>query len=138
LEWLGRYQLGGIVPIAVWARTAETPTLPASAPVAEIYADNGDHVATEKLPIQDRFGVTARFAGRVHLDGRFATGPYRVAYRWTIGSDDFGAVDLFDVLAGGNISGAGIGMYFFRHPGSDYLLMQTDGGRIRRNRNPRI
>ena len=89
------------------------------------------------LPIEDRFGVTARFATDFLLDSRFAAGLYRVLYRYTVGSTPMGTEEGFEILGGGDAAGAGLGLYFFRHPTSDFLLQQTDGGGLFARRNPR-
>jgi hypothetical protein len=134
----GRYVLGDRVPLSAWTRdSALTPTLPGDVPLAEVWSSTVK-VLEQKLPVSDRYGITARFGFRLHLDGRFAVGRYHVVYRFTVGGSHFKECDEFDIVAGGHADGTGISMTFVRHPTSDFVLMQVDAGRVLRLRNPRI
>lgn len=138
MPWRGRYQLGDIVPLGVRATNGSgTPTVPDQAPVATIVSDSAQ-VLTLALPIVDRYGITAWFSYPLHLSGIFAAGTYRVVYDWVIGGTAYGSEDTFEIAAGGDGEGAGLSMFWFGRPTSDFLLLQTDGGRIIRRRNPRI
>lgn len=134
---LGRYQLGEIVPLSVWCRSAVlTPTEPAQAPVATIMSSTAQ-VASIRLPIQDRYGSTAFFQYPLQLDGRFATGDYSVVVQYTIGGVPLADVLTFTVVGGGNFDGAALSMFYYRRPGANFLLTAHDSGRLIRKRNPR-
>jgi hypothetical protein len=133
-----RVQLGDFLNLRVWARDSSmTPTLPARAPVADIFTDSGSKVLSVKLPIEDRYGVTAFFQHRLFLDDKFSPGRHRVIYSYIVSTNKLDE-DAFEVVAGGNGLGAGISMHHLFHPTSEFLLLQTNSGRLLRLRNPRV
>lgn len=136
--FLGRYILGDTVPLHVGAVDGNgAPAEPDAAPIAFVNSDSAQ-VATFKLPICDRYGVTGWFHYPLVLDARFAAGHYRVAYQWAISGTRYGGVATFEAVAGGQPDGPGLALFFYRRPSANYLILQTDGGRIVRRRNPRV
>lgn len=135
---MGRYILGDTIGLSCWCRdSSATPTEPDQAPVAVITSESA-HVTTLRLPIHDRYGVTGYFHLPLVLDNRFAAGQYVVTYQYVVGGTAGGDVSTFEIVGGGHTDGPGIGLFYYRRPTSDYCLIQTDGGRIIRRRNPRL
>jgi len=134
----GRYTLGDFVPLSLASRnSSDTPTLPGSAPVADVWSDSAK-VLSQKLPIHDRYGTTAFFHHLLQLDSRFSAGRYRVLYRYKVGSDTKLATDTFEIVAGGHHDGPGIAMHYYHDPGNEVVLLQGEGGRLLKLRNPRL
>ena len=134
-----RYQLGKRIPLQVRCKDGSgTPTLPASAPVVRIFTVAGAFVLSQKIPIVDSDDSTAFFLYSLLLDSRFSVGQYFAVYDYAVGGTQKSKEDWFEVLAGGNADGNGISMYYMRQPGRDFVLVQTDGGLLRRLRNPRL
>ena len=134
----GRFALGDRVPLTVQCRNNNgTASEPASAPLAMIYSDSG-FVASQLMPIVDRYGIVGFFEYELLLDGRFSAGQHTVIYHYTISGTPFAAQQDFTVAAGGQIDGQILGMYYYAKSGADYLLQPTDGGRLIRKRNPRV
>ena len=138
MAFLGQYQLGRKVLLSVRTSTsADVPTLPDDAPSATIYGSSGP-ILVQLVPIFDQDDITGLFQFDLHLDARFSEGNYGILYEYAIGGTRIVETDNFDILPGGHADGTGIGMYFFQHPARDWLLLQTDGGWVRRLRNPRV
>ena len=55
-----------------------------------------------------------------------------------IGGVTYGRIENFTILAGGHHEGTGISCFFFRQPKADYVLMQTDQGKVKRMLNPEV
>lgn len=125
------------MPLSVWCRTAAgTPTEPDNAPVAVINSSTA-HVLTVRLPILDRFVTTGFFHYPLQLDGRFATGQYSVVYQYAIGGTSLSQEESFEIVAGGHVDGHGLSLFYLTRPTSNFVLLQTDLGRLIRRRNPR-
>lgn len=137
--FLGHYQLGDLVPISVWTRTAaDTPTEPDDVPAVHVMDSDGDVSVGRTIPIVDRMDVTGYFLYRINLNENFAAGYWTVHITYAIGGNHFAETRQFEILAGGNAEGNGIAMYFFKPPNNDYVLMQTDRGTLKRLRNPSV
>jgi hypothetical protein len=135
----GRYRLGDLFPLSVWCRNAAgTPTLPDAAPRVRITDADGDFVLAQKIPIIDPDDITGLFRYRLSLDSRFSTGTYHVSYQYEIGGTAYGKTEDLEIVAGGHTDGAGISMYYMRQSPKDFVLLQTDGGLLRKLRNPRL
>jgi hypothetical protein len=138
--FLSRYQLGDMLPLSIRCKnTSSTPTLPAAAPSARIFEDAGGTLVVDKrLPLHDDPDSVAFFLFPLCLDSRFSTGRYTVLYDYVVGGTHRSFESRFEVVAGGNADGHGISMYYMRQPSRDFVLVQTDGGLLRRLRNPRL
>jgi hypothetical protein len=137
VEYRGRYIQGDAVQLSVLTRdNARLPTVPDTAPVAAVCLGS-EQVATFRLPIVDRFAQRGYFSLPLVLDARFVAGSYRVVYQWLLSGVMYSAAESFEVVAGGQGDGAGLAMFYLHRPASDWVLLQTDGGRMIRRRNPR-
>ena|ERR1700694_592175 len=139
--YLGRFQLGDLLPLSALGRTASgpagLPTLPALAPTARIYGPSG-FVEQVSLQIRDRYDLTAFFFRELPLGGKYATGRYQAVIQMTVGGLAQSADVAWEILPGGHYDGAVLSMKVFRTPAANFALAQCDGGRIIRRRNPRL
>ena len=135
----GRVTIGQSVQLALWARDVNgLPTLPDVAPTANVYAGNVK-LKTFKMPIQDRFQVVGFFSFPLFLGkGLYHTGSIRVRYQYAISGSSFVAEDLFDIVDGGDDDGTGISCFYFRRPLNSFVIIQGEGGRLLRRRNPAL
>lgn len=138
--YLGDYQLGDRLPLEVFCQTAAgLPVEPDDAPVATVYAGSSTtSVVSLALPPSDRFGAAGLFQQTVHLDGRFNTGRYNVLFSWLASGSPRVSLARFLVLPGGDARGAVIALAFYQQPQAQFLVHQTDAGRLLRGRNPRL
>ncbi len=140
--YLGRYRVGEYVTLAVWCRTtAGVATFPDIAPTAIIYTEDASLV-TMKMPVCDKYGVRGFFLKPFYVDSRFIssaleTGFMRVLYQYEIDSIAFADEDLFEIVAGGTTDGVGISSYYYRRPQQSFVLVQAEGGRLLKKRNPK-
>lgn len=136
----GRVTVGEQILLSLWTRnTAGTPTLPSAAPVARLYDEVNVLITAFAMPIHDRFHVTAYFQFNLFLGkGLYEPGKVRVRYAFTVGGVMQHAEDEFEIVSGGSDDGVALSSYFFRRPISSYLLMQGEGGRLLRKRNPQV
>ena len=135
----GNFQVGVSVQLAIWTRNAAgTPTLPDIAPTMRIYSASA-LVLAGKMPIMDRFRVTGFFSYPLYLGkGLWHPGMQRVRYEWIIGGSHYASEDTFQIADGGNDDGIGISSFYYRRAQNSFLLIQGDGGRLVRRRNPSI
>ncbi len=61
----------------------------------------------------------------------------RVLYQYEIDSIAFADEDLFEIVAGGTTDGVGISSYYYRRPQQSFVLVQAEGGRLLKKRNPK-
>jgi hypothetical protein len=122
---------------------SNVPTAPDAAPTFEIYGESsGTRVLTQKfIPPLDRYGTAVPatvWQYNQFMDERLSAGRYTIVYRWTISSFYGTALDSFEVVAGGNPKGTAISSYYYRRPNADFVVQQTDAGRIIKGRNPGV
>lgn len=138
MSYLGRYTLGQIVPLTIRSlNSSGVPTNPAAAPYARIYSGSG-FVKAVRLPILDSADITGTFKANVVLNNAFSTGFYHVAIIFTVSGTVKVVHHNFEIVAGGSVDGSAIEIHYFRHPARNFLLAQTDTGRIKRLNNPRF
>lgn len=139
MAWLGKYLQGDMVRLSVWTLDdSETPLLPDAAPRV-LVSSTSEQVTTLKVPITDSVKTTGYFLYDLCLDSLFPAGEYFAQYVYEHGSVVRSApLDTFEVVAGGDATGRGISMTFFKPPANDYIVLQTDTGTLRRFRNPEV
>jgi len=137
--FIGRYQLGQSVPIAVQTEGAPgKPELSDDVPVADLFTAAGALVLSKRLPIVDRFGVTGWFLLPVFLDETFEEGNYLVNVHWADDGDARAKTYRFEIVPGGDTDGAVVAMHAYDRPHGKFLVQQLDSGRIVAGRNPRL
>ncbi len=135
----GRFLQGSRVPLSLLTKNStHVPTAPDDAPVAVI-SRAGSLIQSIRMPVQDRFAQTGWFQYPLLLGSLFPAGQYRVVYQYVISGTAYGDVGSFEVVGtAGHPDGAGISMIWYARPTSDFVLVQTESGRIIRRRNPRL
>ncbi len=134
---LGRYPLGGTVHLyLVCTDGARAPALPDNAPRLAVFDSSGNRVLTKQIAIQDRYQVTGLFHHPLFLGAPFGTGHYGVELSYSISGAPFLETAAFDVTGDGNVEGDTLAMYFFRRPHADFVVWQTESGKIKKGRNP--
>jgi hypothetical protein len=142
--WQRQYSVGDSIPLSVLSTNASgTPTLPDSAPVAEIYDASGSQVGSDiSLPIRDRYGAdsagtTNCYFGRTfRLNSSYAAGRYMILYKWIISSVTYKATDHFDIAYAGDADGCVIGMGAYATPLGFAVAYDTESGKTLRGLNP--
>lgn len=139
LGFLGRYPQGVELPLVVQCVDAGAAAWPDAAPVVT-FTDPTGAVVLNRVMGADLQGVRlGTFRLPQFLGTPFATtGPYRVTARYTDASGNARVLcGSFRLLPGGDRDGAVVSMRAVRRPNANYLVYQTDGGRLARGRNPR-
>lgn len=137
--YLGRFQLGDSIPLSLGTRTGDGvlgPQLPSAAPVAKTYDASGTLVETIKLPIKNRYKVTAYFEKRHRLSSSYSAGRYLIVYQWVISATTYQAAAVFDIIEGGNADGAVIALQGVSRPEAIKVLYETESGKLNVGRNP--
>lgn len=136
--FIGRFQLGDVVPFVVSARNnAGTPTLPSAHPEARIYDAAGTLVQTHSLPLVDSGDTPARFRFDMPLGTQYAVGYYDVKIEYTISAVVYAELMSFQVVPGGHTDGSLIAAELYNSPNSPWLVAETDRGALLAHRNPR-
>lgn len=139
MSYLGRYQLGQLVPLSLVTRSADrAPAVPDTAPIAKVYNSGGTLVATKKMPVVDRDAQTGLFQYPLFLGPEYATGEYMVDIGYLISASAFAETFTFEVVAGGDSDGEVIAMYFYERPHAEHIVYQVSSGRLKQGRNPRV
>lgn len=135
---LGRFQLGGFVPVSVSCRAADRPYAPVAAPTFRVYDDGGLLVTTGKIPPADVGAALGLFIFNLRLDEDFGVGVHSVAIQFTANGSPRLAVQHFEIVGGGDTDGAVISAYFYERPHARFLVEKLDSGQRLLGRNPRI
>lgn len=126
--WLGRHRLGEILKVPLSATLANGSTsLPDSAPRYWIFESDGSPVVNGYLPVIDRYGVTALFGRGIPLGTLFTTGQYILKVAYAHSSVKNYAIYKFEVIGGGQHSGAIIGASVYKPRLSNSVVYITDG-----------
>lgn len=138
--YLGSYQLGQEVTYRVHSVTSsDEPVAPDAAPLARVYAADGDAVRRGlKVPSRDYPRTVGLFEGRLQLDEDFEPGAHTVLVTWKVSGTVKAAQFSFTVLPGGNGSGQVTSLYSHPRPNANYVVQGRDSGRIYKGKNPRV
>lgn len=129
MPYRGRYQLGQNVPLRLLCTNgAGTPSVPTNAPRFAVWA-NGTKVSSGRLPVLDRYGQTGLFGDSLFLGSSWATGTYQVVYSYAVGTQAMIEVDTFEIVAGGDVRGAVLALYFYVRPHANFVMQQRETAR---------
>lgn len=110
---------------------------PSDPPTLDVWAGTTLIFHGLKMPKVDQ-SVTGLFRLNLFLDGQFAIGRYEVVMRWKVGTYYGVQLDRFEVIAGGHVDGTIISMFYHEMPHANFIVQQTDGGHLRRGKNPKV
>lgn len=132
-----RWRLGDEAEFAFQVRNASlTVSSPDAAPTLKVYDSAGTKVAEVSVPPQDRQGTTGWFAHFIRLGSQFATGFYSWRASWQVSSVAGVASGMFEIIGGGDPSGAVLSLLFTEGASGNQIVWQTDAGEVRRGRSP--
>lgn len=138
MPYLGRYRLGDDVPLTLQCVDASgTASVPTEAPYADVWNASAK-IMTLRLPVADKFQATGLFHQLLRLGIDFATGHYRVVYRYLVGSFVGQEVDVFQIVAGGDVGGPVLAMHAYDRADATFIVHQLSSGRLVKGRNPKL
>lgn len=136
--YLGRFQNGDSVPLRVHCVDSNLDAVnPDNAPDYVVYSDTFSDVASGKMPPKDKDKLAGLFEDSIFL-GSLDTGFYTVRYSWTELSQEFASIDNFEIISGGDASGAYTAMHFYGPPHADFIVGQLDSDTVDKRRNPKV
>ena len=137
MAYIGRHQLGDSLSLILNTRSgADIPVAPDDAPRADIFNSSNTKVASYDLPIDDTTLYVFRL--KIPLGSTFTTGTYRVVYRYKANGAVKLVLDYFQIVAGGSAEGSPVAMFPWARPEANYVILQTDGGKVYQGRNPSL
>lgn len=139
MRYLGRFQLGDYVPLQIGTHPGTAVAAnPTAAPTARIVALDtpGSAVETVNMAIRDAYKRTGFFLNWLRLSSSYSAKIYAAYYTWAIAGSNYSECDMFEVVAGGNSSGAVIGAAVIQRPEAEFLMYQLDDGTLNVRRNP--
>jgi hypothetical protein len=137
--FIGHYVLGQKLPLRIaTVNGAGAPVEPDDTPVAAVIDGDGSAVARYQVPARDPHIMSGWFERRVDLHSAYSTGRHTIIYTYFVDDLPFGRIEEFEVIAGGDGAGTGVGLYYYSQPQADFLLLQTDTGQLKTRRNPRV
>jgi hypothetical protein len=137
-EHLGRFRLGQVVPLLAWVRDSDDSAIAADAPpLARVFDQSGTLIDAFTLPALDRYGILGLYGLPLRLGFGLEPGHFIVTYACLVGGRAFIATSVFEIVRGGDASGAVISLFASDRPEASYVLAQVTSGRILQGRNPR-
>lgn len=134
-----RVQLGDEVSISFQTYDSSgNPVAPDSPPTLRVYAENGTNVYNKSFPPKDNGFVTGLFGHFVRLGAEYSEQVYSWRAGYEVSSVAGVASGFFEVMPGGHADGAVIAMHWFESPAGSAIVYQTDSGKVKHGRNPRI
>ena len=136
--YLGRKSLGQEAAFSVSAGDSSgVISWPSDVPFVDVWKGSSLVLSGLKMPKIDTLRV-GQFRLSLFLDTRFSVGRYEIVKRWTVGTYHGVEIDVLDVTAGGHADGAIISMFYHEMPQANFIIQQTDGGKLRRGKNPKV
>lgn len=137
MAYIGRVQIGELLTLLLNTRSAsEIPSAPDDAPRVDIFDASDAKILSLDMPIDDATNYVFRL--QVPLNSTFSTGTHRAVYRYKANGAVRLGVDYFQIVAGGGNQGAPIAMFPWPRPEANYIVMQTDNGKVYQGRNPSL
>lgn len=135
-QWLGRFQVGQELSLVLRCTLAGAGDVPSTHPTVEVRDESG-FVEQRRVPADDQVGSPGLFRGPLFLGTLYDTGRYHLYFRWldSVG-DPHVEIHDFEIAPGGDSDGAVISMASVERPQANFLLYNTDAGRLIRGRNP--
>lgn len=137
--YLGRYQLGGTVPLRLHC---ETPThaivMPDHPPAAHVFDGSNTKQFAGLIPIDERYVLTGSFRYPLFLGSGYTVGHYSIVYYYVISGVMYSKADTFEVVPGGDTHGAVAAAYFYERPEANYIIQALEDGSLVKRRNPTI
>lgn len=134
--YFGRHQLGEELRLQVVCRNGSLIAVnPDSAPVVDIY--QGSTPIALGLPMfpTNRYFIVGLFLLPYKL-ANLSSGTYNLVFRWKTGSFQGRAVGCFEIVDGGSSQGNCLSMIYYNPPGGQFLVRQTDAGKLFQGKNP--
>lgn len=88
------------------------------------------------MPILDRRQIDGLFHLPIFLGAGYEAGHHSVTMTYQVSSHQGVDQAEFEILPYGDTDGHLLSMYFFRRPHADFVLWQTESGKIKKGRNP--
>lgn len=137
MSYLGRYQLGDLLPLQLVSKSAsEITAAPDDAPRVDLFSPANSKVLSLDMPIMDTSYYV--FGLNVPLNSTFSVGYWRAVYRYKASGAVRLQVDYFEVVDGGDTDGTIVSMYPWARPEANYMILHTDAGKVFQGRNPSI
>ena len=136
-----RYALGEWLSVHVLCRdTNDDPVAPTAAPTYTIYtnADDSSPTGYDTVTFEpyNQDALTGWFHTVVHLGSGLSTGQHRLLVEWAENGNAHNLLHRFEIVAGGNTSGAYTQLHAQRYPHAEFVIGQTDSGSLELNRSP--
>ena len=113
------------------------PTMPDAVPVIKVWSGS-TLIVNKEMPLLDKAIQIGLFRYSLFAGELFAIGSYTIELFYVRGGVGVVEERRFDLIAGGNTAGQVISMLYYHRPQADYIVYQTEDGRIRRGKNPRV
>lgn len=137
--WMGRYQVGGSVPLRLRCKTdAGVPTFPDNPPMVHVFDGSNTLLLAKQMPVEERYIGTGRFNYPLFLGSGYTAGHYTVVYYFALSSVMKAMQDTFEVIPNGSTSGAVTAAYFYERPEANYVLQGSEDGSLTKRRGPSV
>jgi hypothetical protein len=135
--YLGRFQQGQIVPLAVYpVDVLGFPTAPDSTPTVSLTDPSSNLLFTRKVPMD---GDSLHFLSPLFLDFGFTIlGRFNIEYTYFISGVQTIVSGSFDLVGGGDGAGTIISLISYTRPDAIYICAQTSSGRLMQGKNPQL
>ncbi len=140
MAYLGRRQLGQEITLPCQCKDSDgAPALPTACPLLTLYdATATPIIAGKSVPILDPASTLGLFSLPLFLGDLFGTGTYSASITWLVGSFHGGELHTFEIMPGGDNSGAVISQFYYPRPHANFVVQQRSGGGTYKGRGPRL
>ena len=136
--YLGRQQIGTWMHVLLQCVNSDgEAAMPDAVPVIKVWSGSA-LILDAEMPVFDKSIQVGLFRYPIFFGELYSTGSHVMKLFYVTGGVGVSEERRFDLIAGGNDAGQVLGMIFFHRPDSNSILYQTEDGRIRRGRNPRV
>lgn len=111
--------------------------MPDAVPVIKVWS-GAALLVDKEIPLLDKSIQVGLFRYPLFFGETFATGPHVLQLFYVRSGVGVMEERRFDLIAGGNVGGQVLGMTYYHRPHANFIIYQTEDGRIRRGKNPRV
>jgi hypothetical protein len=135
--YLGRFTIGQEIVLPLHATDAAPSAVVAvRAPGVKVFDLNGTLVLADSMPALDTVRSVGLFCYRLVPSATFAVGRYVVVFSYSENGNPRCKTAHFDIVAGGDPSGAVNSMYQLERPQARHVVVKTDAGKRLFKRSP--
>lgn len=136
--WLGQSQLGTYLDFWLQCTDADgVKSMPDYVPWLKVWIGS-DLVQTLEMPVIDKVSQVGLFCEHLFLGNQFSLGQGTAEMHYRVGGKFGIETRTFEIIAGGHTDGQTLGMYWYPKPDVEYVVFQSESGKITKGKGARV